>query len=101
MATVFGTSIFGYQEITDELERATDRVVFGVNENSGENPKRVGYGYIFARDLVSSARYMYWNGVIYIPGLWLPLPTTSASSFPSIRVVVNWDVAGIPYFLDC
>lgn len=101
MATQFGTSVFGPQVLTDELERATDRMVFGINENSDAFPRRVGYGYVFARDLTTSARYMFWNGVLYEPGLWLPLPLTSPSSFPSIRVTAFWDISGINWFIDC
>lgn len=101
MAQVFGTSIEGVQTLAEELLRDKERIVFGINENTGGRPQRAGYGYILALDYTTSANYLYWRGGIYVPGLFLPLPPAEGNLFLAIRVIVNWDVPDLNWFIDC
>lgn len=97
MATITGVSTSGYQKIVSLQDCTTRLVRILIDPQYDSQPVNYGFFYILLSEDSGYSKYVYASGIIYKPGIIVPISPEALIYGHNVIVWVNWNTSGYNY----
>lgn len=96
-----GISTPSFQLVESGRPRDATYIYAGVGEVNAQIPVRRGFYYVFINSLLDPpSKSIIASGIVYEPGIYLPLPVLQTVDSDTISCLVNWNIGGVEWFFD-
>lgn len=98
MPSASGLSIVGRQTLLNNAAVVSKQLSVAISNQQLPPQRRLGFFYLYSfENIAPRQHYVMESGILYAPGVWIPIRIGPFSSSYLYRIDVVWNLAGFPW----
>lgn len=98
MPNASGISIVGRQTLLNNAAVVSRQLSIQITNQPSPPQRRLGFFYLYVFENVDPRQhYVMESGIVYAPGIWIPIRIPPFTPSYLYRLEVSWNLAGFPW----